>query len=83
MIGYICSALPIRVQCKWGRYREQGTTKARRKTRRTINKTRGFLHELAKLLGDFQAARKGRIGKRIAHRAAGRGTGKALGKIFK
>ena len=56
---------------------------ARRKTGMTINKTRGFLYLLAKLLGDFQAARKGRVGKRIARRAAGRGTGKALGKIFR
>jgi hypothetical protein len=56
---------------------------ARRKTSLTINKTRGFLYLLAKLLGDFQAARKGRIGKRLARRAAGRATGKGLGRFFR
>ena len=56
---------------------------ARRKSALTINKTRGFLYLLAKLLGDFQAAGKGRIGKRIARRAAGRATGKGLGKLFR
>ena len=56
---------------------------ARRKAGLTINKTRGLLYLLAKLLGDFQAARKGRIGKRIARRAAGRATGKGLGKLFR
>ena len=49
----------------------------------TINKTRGFLYLLAKLLGDLQAARKGRVGKRIARRAAGRATGKGLRKLFR
>ena len=56
---------------------------ARQKSRQTITTTRGFLYLLAKLLGDFQAARTGRVGKRIARRAAGRATGKGLGKIFK
>jgi hypothetical protein len=32
---------------------------------------------------DNQAARRGRVGKRIARRDAWRDTGKALGKIFK
>ena len=54
-----------------------------RKLGLTVNKTRGFLYLLAKLLGDVQAARKGRVGKRIARRAAGRTTGKGLGKLFK
>ena len=56
---------------------------ARPKAGQTITKTRGFLYLLAKFLGDFQAARKGRVGKRIARRAAGRGTGKAFQRIFK
>jgi len=47
-----------------------------------VNKTRGFLYLLAKLLGDLQAARKGRVGKRIARRAAGRATGKGLRKLI-
>lgn len=56
---------------------------ARRKTSTTINKTRALQHLLGKLLSDAQAARKGRVGKRIARRDACRDTGKALGKIFK
>ena len=56
---------------------------AKAKGRISVNKTRGFLYLLAKLLGDLQAARKGRVGKRIARRAAGRATGKGLGKLFK
>jgi hypothetical protein len=54
-----------------------------RKRGLTINKTRGFLYLLAKLLGDFQAARKGRVGKLVARRAAGRATGKGLGRLFR
>jgi len=56
---------------------------AKAKGRISVNKTRGFLYLLAKLLGDFQAARKGRVGKRITRRVAGRTTGKGLGKLFK
>ena len=56
---------------------------ARQKSGQAITKTRGFLYLLAKLLGDFQAARKGRVGKRITRRVAGRTTGKGLGKLFK
>lgn len=56
---------------------------SRGKGKLTINKTRGFLYLLAKLLGDLQAARKGRVGKRIARRAAGRATGKGLRKLFR
>ena len=56
---------------------------ARPKAGQTITKTRGFLYLLAKLLGDFQAARKGRVGKRSARRAAGRATGKGLRKLLK
>jgi hypothetical protein len=44
---------------------------------------RSFLYFLARLIGDLQAARKGRVGKRIARRAAGRLTGKLFRKIFK
>ncbi|WP_176720401.1 hypothetical protein [Desulfuribacillus stibiiarsenatis] len=49
----------------------------------SINKTRGFLYWLAKLLGDINAVKKGTVGKRIARRAAGKVTGKGLGKLFK
>ena len=43
-------------------------TMARAKSGQTITKTRGFLYLLAKFLGDFQAAREGRVGKRVALR---------------
>jgi hypothetical protein len=49
----------------------------------TLNKFRGLLYTLAKLLGDVQAVRKGRVGRRIARRAAGKLTGRALGRIFR
>lgn len=49
----------------------------------TIGKTRGFLYWLARLLGDINAIKRGKTGKRIMRRAAGRGTGKMLGKIFR
>jgi hypothetical protein len=49
----------------------------------TINKTRGFLYFLAKLLGDVNAVKKGTIGKRVVRRATGKATGKALKKLIK
>lgn len=49
----------------------------------SINKFRGFLYTLAKLLGDVNAVNKGNVGKRIARRAVGKATGKAMGKLFK
>ncbi|CAG9620325.1 hypothetical protein [Sutcliffiella rhizosphaerae] len=49
----------------------------------SINKTRGWLYFIAKIIGDINAVNKGTVGKRIARRAAGKATGKALGKFFK
>lgn len=52
----------------------------------TINKFRGWLYLVAKLLGDVQALkskRKGAIPRRIGRRAAGWATGRLLGKLFK
>ncbi|WP_187442109.1 hypothetical protein [Sutcliffiella horikoshii] len=49
----------------------------------SINKTRGFLYFLAKILGDVNAVKKGKVGKRVARRTAGKATGRALGKLFK
>ena len=37
----------------------------------SIGKTRGFLYGLARLLGDVNAAKKGKVGKRIERRPAG------------
>ncbi len=47
-----------------------------------INRTRGILYKLAKLLGDLSALSSGRPGK-ITKRTARRMTGKATGRIFR
>jgi len=44
---------------------------------------RSFLYCCARILGDIQAIRRGRVGMRIARRAAGRITGRALGRLFR
>jgi len=49
----------------------------------STSSTRGLLYLIARLLGDWQAVRKGTVGRRIARRTAGRATGRALGKLFK
>ena len=47
-----------------------------------INRTRGILYKLAKLLGDISAIGSGRPGK-IIKRVTRRMTGKATGRIFR
>jgi len=52
----------------------------------SINKTRGLLYKLAKLLGDISALSSGKPGKatkRITRRATGKATGKLFQKLFK
>ncbi len=49
----------------------------------SISKTRGFLYGLARLLGDVNAVKKGRVGKRLMRRAAGKATGRTLRKLLK
>jgi len=49
----------------------------------SLNGTRGFLYWLARLLGDVNAVRRGRIGRRVARRAAGKATGRGLGRLFR
>ncbi len=44
---------------------------------------RRFLYWLARLLGDLQAAGKGKFGQRIARRSVGRLTGRILRDLFK
>lgn len=43
---------------------------------------RGLLYTLARLLGDVNAVKKGRIGRRIARRMAGKATGRLLRRLF-
>jgi hypothetical protein len=45
--------------------------------------TRGWLYWLAKFLGDWNAVKKEKVGRRAAHRAAGKVTGRGLRKLFK
>jgi len=49
----------------------------------SISKTRGILYFLAKILGDVNAVKKGKVGKRVARRAAGKAAGKGFRKLFK
>jgi len=49
----------------------------------SINKFRSFLYGLSRLLGDAQAVKTGKVGKRVARRVAGKATGRILRKLFK
>lgn len=44
---------------------------------------RSLLYFIAKLMGDWNAVRKGKVGRRVARRVAGKATGRGLGKFFK
>lgn len=44
---------------------------------------RGILYTLARLLGDWNAIHKGRVGRRVGRRVAGKVTGRALGRWFR
>ena len=48
-----------------------------------MGNTRGFLYKLARILGDVNAVKKGKVGRRVGRRAAGKATGRGLGKLFK
>jgi hypothetical protein len=51
----------------------------------SINKTRGFIYWLAKILGDWQAISSGsskKVVRRFGRRATGRTSGKMLRKMF-
>lgn len=49
----------------------------------SINKIRSLLYGRAKILGDVNAVKKGKVGKRVTRRIAGKETGRLLGKLFK
>ena len=44
---------------------------------------RSALYKLARFLGDVNAVKKGRVGRRIGRRIAGKATGRGLGRLFK
>ena len=48
----------------------------------TLAKIRSKIYKTAKVMGDVQAVRKKKVGKRIARRVAGKVTGRALSKLF-
>jgi hypothetical protein len=43
---------------------------------------RDLLYAIAKLLGDYNAVKKGRIGRRIARRVYGKATGRLARRLF-
>ena len=49
----------------------------------SINKPRGLLYRLAKLLGDLSAVSKGKTSKRVTRRITGKATGRVFKKLFK
>ena len=49
----------------------------------SINKTRGTLYKLSRLLGDVNAVQKGKTTQRLGRRVVGRSTGRAMGKLFR
>jgi hypothetical protein len=48
-----------------------------------MNGFRSFLYALARLLGDVNAVKRGRVGRRVGRRIAGRATGRGLGRLFR
>ena len=44
---------------------------------------RSALYTIARLMGDANALKKGKVGKRVVRRGAGKITGRGLGKLFK
>jgi hypothetical protein len=48
-----------------------------------LNSIRSILYSLARILGDVQAVRRGRIGQRIQNRMAGRIADRLLRRIFR
>jgi len=44
---------------------------------------RKLLYKAARLMGDANAVKRGKVGRRVGRRAAGKATGRGLGKLFK
>jgi len=49
----------------------------------SINRSRSALYKLARILGDIQAVRTGRVGRRVGRRIVGRATGRGIGRLFR
>jgi hypothetical protein len=48
-----------------------------------VTALRSLLYLLARLLGDVNAVRRGKVGRRILRRLAGKVTGRGLGRLFR
>lgn len=48
-----------------------------------MEKTRRNLYKAARIMGDVNAVKKGRVGKRVARRVTGRVTGRGLRRLFR
>lgn len=44
---------------------------------------RAMLYTIARIMGDVNAVKRGRVGQRVARRYAGRLTGRGLGRLFR
>lgn len=56
---------------------------ARRRRRSGIAGTRSTLYQVARILGDVQAVKRGRVGRRIGRRVTGKIAGRGLGRLFR
>ena len=44
---------------------------------------RSSLYKIARIMGDVNAVKKGKVGKRVVRRGAGKATGRTLRKLIK
>ena len=49
----------------------------------SIGSLRTVLYAIARILGDINAVKRGRIGQRIGRRIVGRITGRLIGRMFR
>jgi hypothetical protein len=49
----------------------------------TIGKLRSLLYGAGKVLGDYNAVKRGKVGERIGRRIAGRATARLLSGLFR
>jgi hypothetical protein len=67
----------------WSTFLTKAASRDRPAVLVSINRTRSALYSLARFFGDYQAVKRGRVGKRLARRAAGRFSGRGLGRLFR
>ncbi len=60
-----------------------GLNKSADKVKRWLFMLRNILYLIGRILGDFHAIKRGRVGQRIGRRVAGKVTGNLFRKIFK